>query len=243
MEFTQDHVQGSAIFPDYPIIFRAKDGQLHLKLMSWSCLARWVKEKPDNKDPKTIKLRNGYLNARSERILDDPSSLWYKIKDNRCLIPVSGILEHRGVLGWKKSIPYHVRPKDQKEFFLPALYSVNNVVDKDTGELVEFYSFALITEDANELMRMIHNSGDNPFRMPLFLPFAMAMEFISPDLSEQRYREILAYKIPSEDLAYHSTFTIRSSKPHPLGLRKHEPYEWPGQPPLGEKNPEIKMKE
>jgi len=212
--------------------------------MKWGAVEFWTKQVPDykTKDFKALQKLNWKLNARSERIWDDPKSYWFKIKDNRCLIPVTGIFEHRGITTWKNKLPYHVGLQGQPIFFLPGLYSVYQVVDKDTGEVAFYYTFTLITTGANETMCMIHNSGDNPFRMPLFLPLEIAKEFISPGLTEQRYREIIRYKIPADQLAYHTTFTIRSSKPHPLGLRKHERYDWPENPPppLGTMNPPVK---
>src|SRR5215204_1658734 len=100
------------------------------------------------------------LNARSERILEDDTSYWFKIRNRRCLIPVSGTYEHREVKGWKKKVPYFVRLKKQPIFFLPGLYSVAELPDTQTGEIVKRWTFALITRDANQVMRWIHNGGD-----------------------------------------------------------------------------------
>jgi putative SOS response-associated peptidase YedK len=245
LEFQQDHIQGTAVFGKHPIIFVDKTGSLRLKPMEWGVMEFWTKEVPNNKDFKIMKKRNGYLNARSERILADTKSYWYKIKNNRCLIPVSGIFEHRGITSWRNKLPYHIKPGGQPIFFLPGLYSVYDAVDKETGELTPHYTFTLITRKANTLMCSIHNSGDNPFRMPLFLPFEISKEFLQPDLSSERYAEILSYEMPSEALEYYTTFTIRTGKPHPLGLRKHERYDWPETPPppLGTMNPEVALSE
>jgi putative SOS response-associated peptidase YedK len=245
LDFIQDHIQGTAVFGKHPILYIEKDGRTILRMMSWSVLRKTTKELPNNKDFKVIKARNGYLNARSERILDDPKSYWHQIKDQRCLIPVTGIFEHRGITTWKNKLPYHVKPKDQPLFFLPGLFTEIEIVDKDTGEVVKHFTFTLITRNANEVMCQIHNSGDNPFRMPLFLPLSIAKEWIQTNLSPERYKEILDYEIPSEDLDYYTTFTIRTGKPHPLGLRKHERYDWPNTslPPLGTLNPEISEKD
>jgi putative SOS response-associated peptidase YedK len=247
MEFTQDHIQGTGVFPEHPILFVDRDGQTRLRLMRWGAVEFWTTEVPDykSKDFKYIQKLNWKLNARAERILDDKTSYWYKIRNNRCLIPVTGIFEHRGITTWKNKLPYHVRPQGQKiMFFLPGLYSVYKVVDKETGEITEHWTFSLITRGANEVMCMIHNGGDNPYRMPLFVPLPVAREFLVPGLTEERYWEMLAYSIPSEELDYYTIFTIRSSKPHPLGGRKHEPYDWPENPPpaLGTMNPPVKEK-
>ncbi|HWB27575.1 MAG TPA: SOS response-associated peptidase family protein [Chitinophagaceae bacterium] len=241
LEFTQDHVQGSGVFGEHPILYINKEGKMHLHPMAWSAVEYWQKEPLDMKDFKVIKKRNGYLNARSERILDDPKSYWYKIRNRRCLIPVTGIYEHRGILKWKTKLPYHVRPKDQPLFFLPGLYSVYKTTDTETGEVIDNYTFTLITRPGNEVMCKIHNSGDNPFRMPLFLPLELSKEFISPGLSEDRYRAILNYEMPSDALDYWPVFTIRTGKPHPAGLRKFERWDWPNTPipELGTMNPPL----
>lgn len=77
-----------------------------------------------------------------------------------------------------------------------------------------------------------------PVRMPLFLPFEMSKEFLSEDLTEERYRQILAYEIPSEDLKYHPVFTIRSSKLRTDDKAKSEYWEWEKLPELGGGNPD-----
>src|SRR5947207_10425164 len=106
------------------------------------------------------------LNARSERILDDSKSYWFKIRNRRCLIPVTGIYEHREIAGWKKKVPYFVQLRDQEMFFIPGLYSVAELPNKETGEMIKLFTHTLITRDANSVMRDIHNGGDNKGRMP-----------------------------------------------------------------------------
>lgn len=228
-----DHAQGVSVYGQHPIIYEpTEDHRLHCRLMEWGVMEYYLKEEPD------WKKRNGMLNIRSERVLDDFNSYWYKIRNRRCLIPVTGIYEHRGILGWKKKVPYFIKPKGAVSFFLPGLYSVVELPDKATGEMIRRYSFGMITTAANEIMRQIHNSGDNPFRMPLFLPLEMGREFVSKSLSPERYREILQYSIPSEGLEYFPVHTIRTAKPRPDGLCKYEPFEWPNLPPLGTMDPE-----
>ena len=228
-----DHTQGPGVFGEHPVIYEnIDDKKLHCKLMEWSVLEFYQKEKPP------MVKRNGMLNIRSERILDDPKSYWYKIRSKRCLIPLAAIYEHREIKGWKKKVPYWVRPCDQPIIFLPGLYSVANLLDKETGKLVETWTFGLITRAANEVMKNIHNSGDNRHRMPLFLTFEMSKEYVSSNLSDQRYREILNYEMPSESLSYHPVYTIRSAKARPDDKPKNEIWEWDKLPELGVLNPD-----
>ena len=47
--------------------------------------------------------------------------------------PVSGSYEHREVQGFKKKVSYFIQLKVQQTFFLPGLYSVAELPDKETG--------------------------------------------------------------------------------------------------------------
>jgi len=227
------HIMGHS-YGQHPIIYRHReDLQLHCMLMEWGIIPFYVKE-----EQKFLRQRATMLNARSERILDDDKSYWHKIRQRRCLIPVSGIYEHRAIKGWKKKVPYFIRLTDQPLFFLPGLYSVAELPDMATGELVKRHTYTLITRNANEVMRQIHNDGDNRGRMPLFLPFELSREWLNDDLSPERYKEILAFEMPSEALSYQPVFTIRSPKARPDGKPKNEYWEWEKLPALGTANPD-----
>ena len=181
------------------------------------------------------------LNARAERILDDPKSVWSKIKNRRYLIPVTGIFEHRGIVGWKNKVPYFITMKEQPIFFIPGLYATADLPDLETGEVIKRYTFTLITRAANPLLANIHNDGDHRYRMPLFLPLDMSRHWIDQDLPDDQYREILGYEMPQELMDYKPVWTIRSPKPRPDGKLKTEFWEWKDLPALGEKNPLEKV--
>ncbi len=227
------HIMGHA-YGNHPVIYvNREDFKLHVKLMEWGCIPFYVKE-----EGQFLKQRATMLNARSERILDDSKSYWYKIRNRRCLVPMTAIYEHRGIKGWKKNVPYHISLKDQKMFFIPGLYSVTELPDTETGEVIQRYTYTLITRAANEVMRQIHNDGDNSYRMPLFVPFEMAKKWLDEKLTPEEYREILNFEMPSEALEYYPVHTIRTSKERPDGKAKNEFFDWPVLPALGEMNPE-----
>lgn len=222
-----DHIQGVSVFAKHPIIYiNRDDGKSHCKLMEWGCIPYYTTEEPH------WKVRNGMLNIRAERILDDPKSYWHKIRNRRCLIPVTGIFEHREIPGWKKKVPYIVRPINHAVFFLPGLYSVAEIPDEKTGEIVKRFSYGLITRAANSLMKKIHNSGENSERMPLFLSMDQAHAFLADDLSEETYRAILNFEMPSSELEYDTVCTIRTSKLRTDEKQKHEHWSWEQLPPL-----------
>src|SRR5215204_4405248 len=193
-------------YGNHPIIYtNRQDMQPHCRLMEWGCIPSYLKG-----EKQYIRQRASMLNARSERILEDDTSYWFKIKNRRCLISVYGTDEHREVKGWKKKVPYFVRLKEQSTFFLPGLYSVAELPNVETGEMVKRFTYSLITRDANEVMGMMHNGGDNKYRMPLFLPFELPKEWLNEGLTPEKYKEILNYEMPSEELEHRPVFTIRS---------------------------------
>ena len=233
MNFDGTHIMGHS-YGEHPIIYRNRDDlKLHCHLMEWGFIPFYVKD-----EKQFLRQRASMLNARSERILDDPKSYWFKIKNRRCLIPVNGIYEHRAIKGWKKKVPYFVNLKEQPLFFLPGLYSVVELPDTSTGEMIKRWTYTIITRNANSVMEMIHNDGDNAGRMPLFLPFELSTKWLDDDLSEAAYKEILAYEMPSEELDYKPVYTIRSPKGRPDDKPKNEYWEWEKLPQLGTANPE-----
>ena len=228
------HIVGHA-YGDHPIIYQDRtDKKLHCRLMEWGCIPFYIKDIKDY-----VRQRATMLNARSERILGDQNSYWFKIRNRRCLIPVKGIYEHRAVKGWKKKVPYFITVKDQAMFFLPGLYSVTEVPDTETGEMLKLYTFTIITRAANSLMKNIHNDGDNKFRMPLFLTKELSTRWVEKEeMSAEEFQQILDYEMPSDNLDATPVFTIRSAKARPDDKPKNEFWLWEKLPALGEANPD-----
>jgi hypothetical protein len=78
-------------------------------------------------------------------------------------------------------------------------------------------------------MKEIHNHGEAQGK-DAFIPSQLDMgrEFLSNELTLERYKEILQYEIESSDLEFHTTFTIRTMKLRSDGKPKHEPGPWEG---------------
>ena len=227
INFDGTHIIGH-LYQQHPIIYKNKeDDKLHLRMMEWGCIPFYVKDLDAFK-----RQRATMLNARSERILEDTKSYWYKIRNRRCLIPLNGFYEHRKVAGFKNKIPYFITLKNQKMFFLPGLYSVVEIVDKETGEMIKTWSYTLITRAANSVMKQIHNDGENKWRMPLLLPFELSKQWVEEELSMEQYRAILNFEMPTEELNYLPVFSIRTSKLRPDDKAKNEYYEWANLPEL-----------
>jgi putative SOS response-associated peptidase YedK len=227
INFDGTHIIGH-LYGKHPIIYRNKeDNKLHARMMEWGCIPFYIKDLDGFK-----RQRATMLNARSERILEDTKSYWHKIRNRRCLIPLSGFYEHRAVKGFKNKIPYFITLKKQSMFFLPGLYSVAEIVDKETGEMIKHWSYTIITRDANSIMKQIHNDGDNKWRMPLLLPFEQSKKWLDEELTPEEYKAILDVEMPSEELNCIPVYTIRSPKPRPDDKAKNEYYEWENLPEL-----------
>src|SRR5438309_2191795 len=92
------HVQAQA-YLKYPVII-FEDAHYKLKLFEWGVIPEYMQS------PEQIrKGRSSMCNARSEKIVQDKKSYWHRLRKKRCLIPVSGIFEHREIKGWKNKVP------------------------------------------------------------------------------------------------------------------------------------------
>jgi putative SOS response-associated peptidase YedK len=210
----------------YPVIV-FENGDYHRKYFEWGIIAEYMDT------PEKIKaMRKSMVNARSEKILEDKRSFWNRIRKKRCLIPVTGIYEHREIKGWKNKVPYHIGLKDRPIFCIPGLYHHNTKLpsDPETGEIRG--TFTLITRAANPVMRQIHNSGDNAYRMPLFLPKEMELEWLRPDLTDEDLGKIIAYEMPADQIVFDPVFSIRGRTPRPDGQPKNAPFPYADLPPV-----------
>lgn len=217
IDFTSDHVQAQAYQP-YPVIVNEGNGPV-VKSFEWGVIADYMKTPEEIK-----KMRSSMCNSRSEKVVADRRSFWWRIMSQRCLIPVSGIYEHRYVNGFKNKIPYYIQLKNRSVFMLPGLFHYSRIPDKETGELPG--TFTIITRAANAVMRAIHNNGDNAGRMPLFLKPDLELQWIKPGLSDVQIQSIFDFEMPDAELNYHAVYSIRGRKPRPDEKAKTEPYEW-----------------
>jgi putative SOS response-associated peptidase YedK len=218
------HVMAQA-YRKYPVIIN-DDGVHKLMPFEWGVIADYMNT------PEKVKQSRQYMcNAQSEKIINDKKSFWRRIRAKRCLIPVTGIYEHREIKGWKNKVPYLVRLKERPMFCIPGLYHYSPIPDMETGEIKG--TFTLITRAANSVMKQIHNGGPNVFRMPLFLPKELELKWLQPGLTDEDIQQVLDFEMPSEQLEYWPVYTIRSTKPRPDDREKTAPFEWPNLPPLG----------
>lgn len=218
-------------FPPYPIIYRDKEtGDLALTEMEWGVLPTYIKDPKEQADR-----RRNQVNIRSERILGDHKSAWYRLRNQRCLIPVSGTYEHRAIKGWKKKVPYYISEQDREIFYIPGLFQLHENVDRD-GVIETVGSFGMLTRTANPAMANIHNDGPNKHRMPLYLTPGLEKEWVS-DIQESDMPGIFEFQYPEEQMIYYPVYTLRGYPERPDGKHRYEAFDWNGLPPLGNDDP------
>lgn len=148
----------------------------------WGLIPFWTHDLED-----ALTIRNQTINARGETIFTKPS-FREPIRKRRCLIPATGFFDwrHEPVEGEKEpeKIPYYISVKDEPIFSFAGIYDV--WYNKATDEKV--YTYSIITTDANELMRYIHNTN---FRMPVILHPKDEETWLDPNLSEDQIESFL----------------------------------------------------
>jgi putative SOS response-associated peptidase YedK len=118
----------------------------------WGLVPTWSKD---------LDFRKNTLNARIETISEKPS--FRNVTENRCLVIASSFFEWR----WldekgKVKEKYQIHNCDAESFAFAGIY--DSWTDKATGEI--YNSFSIVTTEANDSMKYIHNHKG---RMPVML--------------------------------------------------------------------------
>lgn len=153
-----------------------------LQPMRWGLISHMTKgwDVVKEKDKK-----NWYKNARGETLF----STWpYKLvaASQRCIIPSTGFFEyHENEDGTK--VPFYVSLPEEEVFSIGGVWDL--WLDPNTGDKI--LSYVMITTAANELMTEVHNSGQNPFRMPLILSDNDVEKWLNPNLAASEVNKLI----------------------------------------------------
>lgn len=176
--------------PIMPVIIK-ENGKLVIKLFEWVVAPSWID------DPEEIENRKPASgNARKDRLLE--SKLWKPLieKNQTCLVLATGIFEYHHFGG--EAIPYFIYDKEQKPFAMPGVYSVNHRLDEP------FYTFSIVTDDANPKMKSIHNGGNNPGRQAIwFNSRNQELNWLDDEISPNEKIESLEH-YPDDSISYHA---------------------------------------
>ena len=139
------------------------------QLSIWGLVPSWVKD-----DAQRKQLWNHTLLARGETMFDKPA-FRTSAKSKRAIVHVEGFYEHHHF--GKRTYPYFIQLRDRDHFALAALWE--QWKDHESGELL--HTFSIVTTEADELMRRIHNNPKaNGPRMPLILTEEEENQWLAP---------------------------------------------------------------
>src|SRR5437879_5554390 len=164
------------------VVYQDDGGRRKLRSMWWDLSGSWTKAPKrgplNNLRAETV-LRRGYFNTLLQK--------------NRCLVPVDGFYE------WKDKAPFRFVPKDGDQMGLGGVYN-----RKLRPDGVPEYYFALITTDANEVARRVHD------RQPVIIPTAKEALWLNPAARQYNYVDCLAPS-PAADMAYYPVSPLLNS--------------------------------
>ncbi|MEP6546366.1 MAG: SOS response-associated peptidase [Gammaproteobacteria bacterium] len=176
-------------------IVRAIDGELLGSRVRWGLIPFFAKGEPP---------KYSTINARVETVETAASYRGPWKRGQRCLQIAMGFYEwHLDDQGRKA--PYYVHLADQAVFAFAGLWDQSIKAD---GTAVE--SVVHITMPANELMRNVHNTGNNPHRMPAILRREDQKAWLSGSIEEAR--SVLTQYSADVMVAYEVSAKVNSPK-------------------------------
>jgi putative SOS response-associated peptidase YedK len=126
-----------------------KTGEVSLDPLLWGLIPNWCHDPGGGRKP---------INAKCETVRDLPT-FRDAYRTRRCIVPVDGFFEWKGIKGQKAKQPYAIAMKDGAPFGIAGIWE--NWKEPASGEWIR--TFAIITTDANGLVAEIHD------RMPVIL--------------------------------------------------------------------------
>ena len=139
---------------EVPVVRLGKDSVREGLMMRWGLIPFFAKGEPP---------RYSTINATAEKLETAPAWRGPWQRGRRCIIPADGFYEwHLEADGRKQ--PYLIELSDRSLFGFAGLWDGSR---REDGTVVR--SCAIVTLPGNALMRDIHNTGANPYRMPAIL--------------------------------------------------------------------------
>jgi len=145
-------------------------------LSSWGLKPAWLSK---------ISKRDGLINVRAET-LKEKHTFQSDLAERRCLIPADGFYEWKALPNGKKT-PYRIVRKDGQLFAFAGIWEE----DKNDGKFEP--RFAIITTEANEIMKPIH------WRMPVILETRQEALWLGAKVPISELLNMLG-SAPSQDL-------------------------------------------
>lgn len=139
---------------EVPVVRLGKDGVREGLMMRWGLIPFFAKGQPP---------KYSTINATVEKLETAPAWRGPWERGRRCIMPADGFYEwHLEPDGRKQ--PYLIELSDQPLFGFAGVWDGSR---REDGTVIR--SCAIVTIPGNALMRDIHNTGANPYRMPAIL--------------------------------------------------------------------------
>lgn len=181
-------------FAKIPVM--TQEDHARIKAFRWGLIPSWCKDEAQAKE-----MRMMTLNAKSETLFEKPS-FKAAAEARRCLVFVNGFYEWKEVR--KKKYPHYIRLKGQNVFAMGGVHE--SWVNTETGEIID--SCSIVTTEANELMKEIHNVKQ---RMPLIFPKDKMMQWIDSSLGKEDVMKLMR-PLPDGLLEAHTVSKLVSAR-------------------------------
>jgi putative SOS response-associated peptidase YedK len=163
-------------------VVRQADDHREAVLMRWGLIPSWAKD-----------AKMAQINARGDTVATKPMSR-SAFKKRRCLVLADGYYEWK-TLGKQKQ-PYYFHRRDDKPFAFAGLWECWKGPDGSVE------SCAIITTDANEMSKPIHN------RMPVILPMAACDPWLDTDVEDAAPLAELLKPYPAGEMECYAVNTM-----------------------------------
>lgn len=167
-------LSGTEIFPGAkaPILYQTEN-KVNITYANWGVKPDW--------SPKVI------FNTRVEKLFS--SNFWGNlIYSQRCIVPASYFLEWKSENGTK--VRYRIQNQTEPNMSFAGIW----------GGQEDTTWFTILTQEGNELMKEIHNTGGNQGRQPVQIKEENISSWLNPKLSKQKEIEGLLTTYPSTSI-------------------------------------------
>jgi len=157
------------------------------KMLHWGLIPSWAKDR---------KMGSKLINARAETVAEKPA-FRSAFRKRRCLVVADGFYEWQQQENKKQKQPFYFRLSDGEPFAFAGLWEH---WQDATGEEIE--SCTVLTTEANDLMRPIHN------RMPVILEPKNYDLWLNSEATKLELLQPLLHPYPTEEMTAYPVSTV-----------------------------------
>ena len=157
------------------------------KMLHWGLIPSWAKDR---------KMASKLINARAETVAEKPA-FRSAFRKRRCLVVADGFYEWQQQENKKQKQPFYFRLSDGEPFAFAGLWEH---WQDATGEEIE--SCTVLTTEANDLMRPIHN------RMPVILEPKNYDLWLDSEATKLELLQPLLHPYPTEEMTAYPVSTV-----------------------------------